>query len=92
VLPFFDTNMKQLKKTDDRTIYTNLMAELIFTDAKDSNKMDHSDRFDFPGVPHRMTIMELKELVAPLLKCPAEHIKEIQFYDKDGKMLERGKD
>ena len=92
MLPFFDINMKQLKKTDDRTIYTNLAAELIFKSLKDADKMDHSDRFDFPGVPHRMTIFEYKELAAPLLKCPAEHIKEIQFYDKDGKMLERGND
>merc|ERR1711957_943350 len=39
------------------------------------------------------TILELKELVAPLVKCPADCIKEIQFYDKEGTgLIECGND
>jgi len=91
VLPFFDTKMTQMKQTADRTIYTNLMSELMFKN--ESGEMDHTDRFDFPDVPHRMTILELKELVAPLVKCPADCIKEIQFYDKEGTgLIECGND
>jgi hypothetical protein len=72
VLPFFDSKMKSVRKSKDITMYANLMMELIFESDQAADGMDHSDLFDFAGVPHRITVYELKEMMASKVKnCEA---------------------
>lgn len=58
----FDSKMRQLKKTKDSRVYTNLIIELLYEDEKEPDGMNHTKLNDFPNVEHRMTVYELKEM------------------------------
>lgn len=57
VPPFMDSKMKSVRKTTSLLKYSNLMCEFIYQSARDEDNWDHSERFDFKGVPHVMTVL-----------------------------------
>lgn len=63
--------MVQLKKSADITLYANLICEFLFEDEAEKDGMNHSALFDLKDIPHRMTVLELKEKFSPMINCPA---------------------
>ena len=86
VPPFMDSKFKPVKRTTSLLKYSNLMVEFVYQSAEDEDNWDHSDRFDFKGILHKTTVLQLKEKFSLIIGCPAEFIGDFKFYDKKGKM------